>query len=280
MDQVIMGGGSHGKRAVPAGLAKELGLERGQLVYLTQYEMPDALVDFVAPGGEDLNCPAGTVKIYRFSRWQCVPRNEKSSCVGDRRWDSNLMECVADDSRKPLCASSQAAVMVDDVWECVDPFNERNCPDGLVARLNYNILEWECVEEPGAVRSVKKCAPARGAVYGAAGATLRIPSSNCTDCEEMVTDPETCETACVPSPGKLSDPKCYPGHRAECAGSSRAFYFGFPSAASAAKVSAVSGRVVPIDAAHSQNRMFNCLDCGAGRIDEDQSLPPYIAVCK
>lgn len=280
MDEVILGGGSHGKRVVPKSLSKTLELEEGQLVYLTQYEMPDEEVDYIAPNAASIKCPSGTVKIYRFSRWQCAPQNEKTSCTGDKIWDSDMMECVADNSRKPLCAERQTAVMVDDLWECVDPFNERNCGTGWIARLNYNTLEWECIEDPNTIKNQKKCAPPRGAVYGAMGATLRIPSSNCTDCEEMVTDETTCETACIPNPAKINDPKCYPGRAADCSGPSRAFYFGFPSFSYASKVPAVSGRNVPLDIVHSQNRRFNCLDCGAGRIDKDKSLSPYIAVCE
>jgi hypothetical protein len=36
---------------------------------------------------------------------------------------------------------------------------------------------------------------------------------------------------------------------------------------------------VPLDATHSQNRRFNCMDCGAAGINESKSFPPYIVVC-
>jgi hypothetical protein len=279
-DEVILGGGGHGKHTIIKSMSKSLELQEGQMVYMTQHEMPDVETEYIAQNEDTINCPAGTVKVYRFSRWQCAPRNEKTSCTGDRIWDSDLMECVPDESRRPLCASNQTSIMADDVWECIDPFNERNCPKDWIARLNYNSLEWECTEDPNAVQNVKKCTLSHGAVYGMTGATLRIPSSNCTDCEEMITDPDTCETACVPNSTKLSDPKCYPGSMVECSGPSRAFYFGFPNAVYASHVTAVSGHPIPLDSAHSQNRRFNCLDCGDGRIDSDKSLTPYIAVCE
>jgi hypothetical protein len=168
--------------------------------------------------------------------------------------------------------------MIEDLWECVDPFPDRECPASMIARLNYNTLEWECVADPAATQNTKKCAAPRDAVYGAIGSTLRVPPSSCTDCEDLTTDPETCASACVPNPAKLHDPKCYPA--SGCSGPSRAFYFGFPSKAYAANVSAVSAYAVPLDASHSQNRKFNCLDCGEGRIDASKSLPPYIAVCE
>ncbi|MDR0727165.1 MAG: hypothetical protein LBF37_03825 [Rickettsiales bacterium] len=280
MDDIVLGGGAKGKRTVPKSLSKTLELQEGQLVYITQYEMPDEEVEYIAPNAASINCPSGTVKVYRFSRWQCAPQNIKTSCTGDKIWNSDMGECVADNSRRPLCAANQTAVMVDDLWECIDPFNERNCGTGWIARLNYNTLEWECIEDPTAIKNTKKCTTPRGVVYGALGSTLRIPSSNCTDCEEMVTNPDTCETACIPNPNKLNDPKCYPGRVAECSGPSRAFYFGFPNMTYTTKVSDITKYAVPLDANHSQNRRFNCLDCGVGRIDTSKSLHPYIAVCE
>jgi hypothetical protein len=35
-----------------------------------------------------------------------------------------------------------------------------------------------------------------------------------------------------------------------------------------------------LDRTHSQNRMFNCMDCGDGIIDTKESIPPYTAICK
>ena len=205
----------------------------------------------------------------------------KTDCGGDMIWDSDLYECVPDETRKPLCADAQTAVMVDSVWECVDPFPDKNCPDKMIARLNYNTLEWECVTDPSATINSKKCTHiTSGAVYGALGATLRVPQTSCTDCERMVVDTETCVSSCVPDPARLTDPLCYPGQADECSGPSRAFYFGFPSPAYIETVETMVNVAVPLDKSHAQNRRFNCLDCGAGEIDMSRSAPPYVAVCK
>jgi len=281
-NKLIVSGGTATKRAVPKGIIEEMELTDGQLVYMTQYEIPDADTQYTAPQTADVICPAGTVKAYRFGRWQCIGYNTKTNCAGDMIWDSDLLECVADESRRPLCASQQTAVLVDDVWECINPFPDKQCPSDMVARLNYNTLEWECVADPNKTESVKKCAHmTAGAVYGKPGATLRVPqTSSCTDCEQMITDPDTCVSVCVPDPAKITEPGCYPGRTDECSGPSRGFYFGFPSQKYAANVDAVSHKSVPIDAMHDQNRKFNCLDCGNGVIDADKSLPPYIAICK
>lgn len=277
----IMSGGTSSKRIVPEAIISEMELTDGQLVYMTQYEMPDALTeyDFVAP--DDVVCPVGTAKTYRFGRWQCIGYNTKTDCGGDMIWDSDMGECVADVSRKPLCAENQNAVIIDDVWECVDPFSERVCPSGMVARLNYSTLEWECVSDPTKTPDTTKCAHLiGGAVYGTVGATLRIPRTSCTSCEKMLINYDDCTYVCVPDADKIGNRHCYPDAVSACRGPNRAFYFGFPNREYIANVGAVSSVDVPLDAAHSQNRRFNCMDCGNGVIDSERSLPPFVAICK
>ena len=277
----IMSGGTATKRIVPAEIIKHMELKDGQLVYLTQYDVPDIGVGYTIVESADVNCPVGTAKTYRFGRWQCIAYNTKTDCGGDKIWDSNLSECVPDESRRPLCSGNQNAVMVDDVWECISPFPERACPNNMIARLNYNTLEWECVVEPGSAADSKKCdSIVSNTAYGAFGTTLRIPQTSCTDCERMITDSETCVSYCVPDAGKVNDPNCYPGNISECTGSSRAVYFGFPNMAYINNVSDLTGVSVPLDKLHSQNRKFNCLDCGMGQIDASRSRSPYVAVCK
>ena len=278
----IMAGGTSTARTVPDAIITELGLGDGQLIYLTQFEIPDADTTFSAAVQADVLCPIGTIKTYRFGRWQCIGYNTKTDCGGDMIWDSELLECVPDNTKKPLCAEQQTAVLVDSVWECVNPFPEKACPSNMIARLNYTTLEWECVADPNMIANVKKCQNTTGgAVFGAIGATLRVPSaSSCTDCEVMITDPNTCASACIPDPAKINDPACYPGDASECTGNSHGLYFGFPSATYVANVSGVDASAVPFDTAHSQNRMFNCLECADGEIDPEKSMPPYIAICK
>ena len=279
MDNLILSGGKYTKRPIAQSIIKDAKLTNGQLVYITQFEIPDTKIQFEQTNAYDINCSVGTVKVYRFGRWQCIEHNMKTKCNGDYIWDSDLQECVTDDSRKPLCGSDQTAVMVDDYWECVDPFLDKICPTGTTSRLNYNTLEWECVNTLIDTTEVSKCSSAqKSAVYGSVGSTLRIPSNHCTECEKMITDPDTCETTCVPDTSKLSDPRCYVNANL-CTGSSKAFYFGFPDSEYVANVSAVASYTVPFDISHSQNRMFNCLDCGSGTINSSESFYPYIAIC-
>lgn len=280
MENAIISGGTSSKRIVPQAIIKDMELQDGQLIYLTQYEIPDVGTDFANPMATDIICPAGTIKTYRFGRWQCIGYNLKTDCGGDMIWDSDLLECVPDESRKPLCAQQQTAVMIDDVWECINPFPEKSCPEKMIARLNYTTLEWECIADPAATQDTKKCANVTsGVVYGAVGATLRVSNISCTSCERMITDTETCTSYCVPDPAKVSDPSCYEDAARSCTGNSRAIYFGFPNYTYAAQVPEVESRQIPMDRDHSQNRRFNCLECGARGIDESKSFPPYIAVC-
>ncbi len=279
-DGTIISGTASPGRTIPKKLAEKMELTNGQLVYLTQYEMPDPETEFIAPDATDITCAVGTVKTYRFGRWQCINANPKTTCAGDMIWDTDIQECVPDETRRPLCADRQTAVMVDTVWECINPFPDKVCPDQMTARLNYNTLEWECVPDPSLEPSEKKCDSTRyTAVYGPLGATLRIPTTSCTDCEDAITDTETCTTYCIPNPDKIEDPRCYPGGASSCRGDSRGFYFGFPTRTYVSHVSAVDGYTVPIDRIHSQNRRFNCMDCGSRGIDTTRSFPPYIIIC-
>jgi len=279
-DGVIVSGASASKRTVPVGIISDMNLENGMLVYMTQYEIPDDVSAAAPAVTDDVICPAGTVKTYRFGRWQCIGYNTKTDCGGDMIWDSELYECVPDESRKPLCASQQTAVLVDSVWECINPFPEKKCPKNMVARLNYNTLEWECVTDPNNTQNIKKCDHiTHGNIYGTVGSTLRISTTSCTDCEQMITDAETCTTVCVPNPAMINDAKCYRDGANSCTGPNRAFYFGFPSQAYVARANVTGAIDVPIDANHSQNRMFNCRDCGDRGINAAKSFPPYVVVC-
>lgn len=281
LDGVIIAAGTTAKRSVPEAIQRQMDLQNGQLIYMTHYDRPDEARAFTNPGADDVVCPAGTTKTYRFGRWQCIGYNLKTSCGGDMLWDANLMECVPDESRKPLCAGQQTAVIVDEVWECVNPFGERKCPNNMVARLNYEALEWECVEDPNLARPTSKCRLAAAkTIRGRGGATLRVTTNICTDCEKLVVDEESCNVACVPDAAKLSNPACYPGRVQECSGMHRAFYFGFPNESYAKNVPEITDLVIPFDSSHSQNRRFNCLDCGAGQIDTSLSVYPFVAVCK
>ena len=281
-ENVIISGGTTSKRIVPRAIIEELKLEPGQLVYLTQYEIPDTQTEFVFNVAEDIICPVGTVKVFRFGRWQCTGYNTKTNCGGDMIWDSDLMECVADESRKPLCADNQTAVMVDSIWECISPFPEKICPEKMVAQLNYNTLEWECVTDPKNITTTKKCEHVKHtSVYGNAGATLRAPhATSCTDCEKMIIDEETCTAICVPDPTRLSDPKCYAGDTDACSGPNRGFFFGFPNNKYIANVGDTITVSVPVGNGYSQNRRFNCRDCGDGVVDTERSQPPFVTVCK
>lgn len=281
MDGKIMVGGTTGARIVPDAITDEMELQNGQLVYMTQYEIPTEETVFTTTVQSDVICPIGTIKTYRFGRWQCIGYNTKTDCGGDMIWDSDLMMCVADESKKPLCAEQQTAVLVDSVWECVNPFPEKVCPDGMTARLNYSTLEWECVVDPTTTENVKKCETiSQGAIFGAVGTTVRVPSTSCTDCEKMVTNYDTCESVCVPDPSKINNPACYLGNPDECSGSSRGFYFGFPTYSYANNIEGLQEYSIPLDSEHSQNRKFNCMDCGDKGIDSAKSFPPYITVCK
>ena len=282
LDPDLMSAGSISNRQIPKNIIDSGKLKPGQLVYIMQYKIPEKTIDYPLFDDSNIDCPPWTIKSYRFGRWQCIDYNYKISCTGDTIWDDVSMECVADETRKPLCSSNQTAVLVDDIWECVDPFADKTCPEGMIARLNYNLLEWECVEDPNNTKEIKKCDNLAKIpnIRGGVGATLRVRSISCTDCEMPVVDEETCETYCIPDPNKLNDEKCYSGDLNECVGPTRGIYFGFSMKSRIDNIPDLADKTVTLDRNHSQNRMFNCIDCGDGEIDTEQSIYPYTAVCK
>lgn len=276
-NQIISGGGT--KRAIPSAILKKNEFKDGQLVYLTQYSIPTKQTEYATTTADGVICPTGMSAVFRFGRWQCISLNAKTNCGGDMIWDYASNQCIPDESRKPLCASQQTAVIVDDVWECIDPFAEKVCPSNMMAHLNYNTLEWECIPDPNFVQQTNKCSHiAYDVAYGRQGTNLRVPTTSCTDCETLVIDDNTCRAICIPDPTKIADKNCYPSTNS-CKGSTQAFYFGFPDQKYVTNVSAVAGKNVPFDSAHSQNRKFNCMDCGVGGINESRSFPPYIVIC-
>ena len=276
---VVTGGGK--KREVSAAVAKEAGLQAGHFVYMTQYSVAGKPAFSSGKATDYINCVGGEIKVFRFGRWQCVPQTAAVVCSGATIWDPDKGACVSDQSRRPLCGMNQTAVMVDDNWECMDPFVQKDCPSGQSPHLDYVSMEWVCQINPAESKAVKKCENIlRGRMV--AGGTLRTSiASSCNDCEEMVIDSETCESACVPVAARARNKLCYAG---ECNGARKAFYFGFPDAA----YTAAARKVIPelmaveirMDAAHSQNRKFNCLDCGEGYVDTEKSASPWTAVCK
>ena len=278
----LISAGSISRRTIPDKITNTAKLTNGQLVYIMQYTIPDENIDYPLVDGSDLVCPGGTIKTYRFGRWQCINYNYKISCTGDTIWDSALMDCVADETRKPLCANNQTAVMVDDVWECVDPFADKTCPPGMIARLNYNELEWECIDDPNTTKTVKKCEGVAHRAQGrrGGGATLRVRSISCTDCEQVYVDEETCETYCIPDPSKLNDENCYAGSVDDCSDSMHGIYFGFTQKSRIDGIPGLQNATIILDRNHSQNRMFNCMDCGDREIDTENSVFPYTAVCR
>lgn len=278
----LMSAGAVTRRAIPQKIIDAAQLESGQVMYLMQYTIPDETIDYPLVDGSNIVCPSGTMKSFRFGRWQCIEYNYKMSCTGDTIWDSDLMECVADETRKPLCSNNQTAVLIDGVWECIDPFLDQTCEKGMIARLNYTTLTWECVVDPNVQKNVKKCdnIARTPRTRGGVGATLRVRSISCTDCEIPIVDEDTCETYCVPDTTKLNDPKCYSGDLHECTGPNRGLYFGFSHKSRIDGIKVLANTTVILDSAHNQNRMFNCMDCGEGEIDTDASISPYTAVCK
>ena len=273
-----------GKYSVPPAVAKSAKLESGQLVYISQIEFKAPTEASEGTIAARVPCAAGELSVMKYGRWTCAPAGEVKVCTGDTLWNAETMDCVADPRRQPLCGSGQTAVLVDDLWSCIAATTARECSKGMISRLNYNNLEWECIKDPNQTEKMKKCISGGTVVRGAVGSTVRVQTTTCTSCEDSITDMDSCETSCVPSAEKLKTSACY-RNLSSCTGSHKAVYFGFPQSGkyhekAKASVSLLSGSSIPTSSIYSTNRMFNCLDCGAGYIDSARSAPPFVAVCQ
>ena len=277
----VISGATVTKSAVPKALISQMHMQDGQLVYVTQFAKVNPATEFTPPGIDDVVCPPETSKVLRFGRWQCIGYNTKTSCAGDTIWDYSTNSCVPDDSLKPLCGSVQSAILVDNVWECVDPFPDRKCDGNTTAKLNYTTMTWECIVDPNKTSPNTKCSYMKTPVMPGRGkSSVTRQKLTCTECEKMVMDEETCVAYCIPDTTKITSEGCYPDDATACSGDSKGMYFGFPSVKYVRNVDDVADKTVILDANHSQNRKFNCMDCGESGVDAEKSFPPYITICK
>ena len=276
----VISGSTVAKNPVPKALISHMDMADGQLVYVTQFAKTDPAAQFMAPGIDDIICPPETTKILRFGRWQCVGYNTKTTCAGDTIWDYSTNSCIPDDSLRPLCNSVQTAILVDGIWECVDPFPDRKCDGNTTAKLNYTTMTWECIIDPNKTQTKKKCSNLKTIVIPGRGkSSVSVQHLTCTDCEKMIVNEDTCVSYCVPDVEKINSQNCYPDNAATCTGSNKGMYFGFPDVTYVRNVSDVKNQTVILDSSHSQNRKFNCMDCGERGVDTEKSFPPYITVC-
>lgn len=276
----IISGATVSKHTVPKSLITTANISDGQLVYLTQFATPTPNAQFTPSEIDDVVCPAGTSKVLRFGRWQCVGYNTKTSCAGDTVYDYATNSCVPDDTAKPLCGAVQTAILVDGIWECIDPFPSRTCDNNSVPKLNYTTMTWECIIDPNKTETNSKCAYIKNPVSRGRGKqSVARQKLTCTDCEKMLVDEDTCVAHCVPDPEKINSGACYPRDVSKCNDESHGLYFGFPDEKYLQFVTEVAKKTVYFDSSYSQNRKFNCMDCGERGVNKEKSMPPYITVC-
>ncbi|MFA7188372.1 MAG: hypothetical protein WC137_02780 [Alphaproteobacteria bacterium] len=273
------------KRSIPKSLSFMKEIADGRLIYITRYSVPfnqNTIVQ-TASDIEDITCMNNEQKVFRFGKWECQTETPPVLCTGNTIWDSDSESCEIDPSLRPLCATGQTAVDIDDVWQCIDPTPIAQCPDNTIAQFDYTNMEWVCTA--ALTENTSKCQTVTIAKGTILGGTLLKPANVCNSCEKMIVDEETCNVACIPDETKVTNSDCYPNY-SECSGSSRAFYFGFPDDAeyeanAREYLSKLSGITIPTDVIYSQNRKFNCLDCGiGGTINEELSVLPFIAICE
>jgi hypothetical protein len=275
------------KRYIPISISRFEKFKDGQLVYITRYPLTfnNRLMNQTKDAADNIFCMNNEQKIFRFGRWECQAENPPILCTGDTIWSSESESCVIDPSRRPLCSAGQTAIEIDDIWRCVDPLPTIKCPENTVLQFDYANMEWVCSTPISTNTSKCKNVIFPKRTGNISGGTLLKPANFCNNCEKMILNEETCVVSCIPDATKITNPACYP-NASECTGNSRAFYFGFPEDAeyetnARENLPQLSDVQIPNDAIYSQNRKFNCLDCGeGGQINQELSVPPFIAICE
>jgi hypothetical protein len=273
--RILSSGGK--RREISKYIAKEAEFTDGHLAYITQYAVDGKKNVSIASQLKKIKCGAGQMPVFSQSQWTCVTSNVVPICSGDFIWDSYTAACIPDSSKRPLCQANHSAVMIDGVWECVGPEMPRDCPVGYTAQMNYDLMEWECVEDAGtnAANTEQKCDKIYDRIYGGGMAALRGNLASCNDCEKMIVH-DDCTAECVPDAAATTNRSCY-------SGACQNFYFGFPDqkyiANARGKIPELENIAIPLTDSHSRNRRFNCMECPFG-IDEVASMPPYVIMCK
>ncbi|MDR0449405.1 MAG: hypothetical protein LBG89_03020 [Rickettsiales bacterium] len=267
-------------------LVRAASLKSGDLAYMTQFTAEELRSEQIRREAATLSCAPGEVKVFRYRTWRCEQPTQVKLCQGDMIFDAEVGDCVANASARPICGGLETAVLMDGVWTCRPPSEAKECPKGKVASYDYEKLEWVCIGNPfmAASEEVGKCPPpAKGkSPYG--GGVMRT-ASQCGDCETEMQDPATCALVCVPDASRLAFKGCYP-NAAECSGGDyKAFYFGFPNdpsynLAALNNVAGLAAVGISLDAGHSMNRKFNCLDCSPFKVDTNGAFHPFVASCR
>jgi len=270
---ILSSGGA--RREVAKPIIKDAKFTDGELVYMTQYSLAFKRSLEATGLSEKIRCKSGETALFRQNQWTCVSLNIKPVCGGDYIWSSDLEQCVADNSRRPLCAANQTAVMTDGAWECADEASPADCPEGTSAAMNYDTMQWECQSlQKQTMSAGSLCGKIYESVSGGSGAAVRGKLLSCNDCERMVVY-DDCTADCVPDPAAAENPACYSGR---CSN----FYFGFPDqkyiSGARKNIPALRSGEIPVGAPYSRNRKFNCRECEHG-INALASIAPYVLVC-
>lgn len=289
--------GSASMHEINSSIKNSANLETGQLLYMTQYMLPEIADNPVIPDPNNDSCPSGMVLSSFVGYKTCIGFSDVVTCQADTVYNSESGECEPNENF--VCENENATLAkIDYTWTCIEPNNDIDCSNGVLV-LNSGTLEYECVpvSDPETVKNTCNKSEIQRVVLTSqlndATSTLKVKTMSCSRCEkpvvELVTigDEQVCETYCVPDPSKINNRSCFCGDPESCTGDRKAIYFGFSKQTKVDE----SGRVKGIgdvdiylnevlDEYHEQNRKFNCLKCTDSAVDTTKSTYPYVAVCQ
>ena len=141
--RMITGNGT--SREIPEAIVRDIGIGPGAIIYITQYSVAARPEIVRATPPEQVRCGPRELRVFRQNRWQCVAQNNVMVCADGTVFDWDSQSCITDESRRPLCAPHQSAVVIDGRWRCVNPVQHTTCPTGRTPLLDYSTMTWRCV---------------------------------------------------------------------------------------------------------------------------------------
>ena len=253
-------------------------IKEGSLLYFTKHKN-QTKIKYLKPINVDLTqkCPKNTILTYKFGQYLCIEENKQFACIGDTI-------CVPNYFNKPICGKDLTAVLINNIWECIDSTDKNihiNCETNQIKIYDNISLSYKCIEDPSKIKEIKKCQNINKILaYSKFGSTIEFQniSGSCNECEKQIINEETCESHCAPDETQLNNKNCYPD-KDQCTGLTKGFYFGFPNYDYVKNIKELNKHQIPINKSYSQNRKFNCMDCKEKGINKEKSFYPFILVC-
>lgn len=299
-DGYLMTGDLSGQRPIADSIADSADLQHGQLVYITQYQIP---YFYTYPDNPNSNhpCSNGGIRVERYGRTLCIGGEQSEiSCKFGYVYDEENAQCVLLGNECETacaaigCTSTCICHTDSDTVECVTSNPTTECPtENLI--FDEDLQEYVCISEESNSGDAQcsgddiRFIPTKGGTRSI-GQTLQIKNISCaTSClrPARICNPDTgkYEYACLPDPAKMAT--CSNADEINgCTDENSGIYFGFnnnsgvyatPPAASTYTIQNMDLDDILASAPLHDNK-FHCKTCTHG-IHSGLSIENMVVTC-